>query len=172
MRDANSGDPTIDEIVRFLSEGLGRPLLACTVGVRRRTLAVWLRGSASPSHRSRDRLAGAFTVWNIVAEVEGPDTVRAWFMRAKDALYNYSPAEVIAEGRVDDVIAVARLRRATLRAPRSDAGHVARLRGHRVRPRRAARTEVPQGRSAASCCARYHPRMLGMSSKSGLSTCG
>lgn len=107
-RSLSRADPTIDEIVRFLSDGLGRPLLAHTVGVRRRTLASWLRGSSSPSPRSRERLTGAFTVWNIVAEVEAPDTVRAWFMGMKDALDDYSPAEVIAEGRIEEVAAVAR----------------------------------------------------------------
>ncbi|WP_072313378.1 hypothetical protein [Agrococcus sp. Marseille-P2731] len=101
-------EPTIDEIVRFLSDGLGRPLLALTVGVRRRTLASWLRKSFSPSPRSQVRLIGAFTVWNIVAEVEAPETVRAWFMGMKDALDDYSPAEVIAEGRIEEVAAVAR----------------------------------------------------------------
>lgn len=107
-RNLNRPDPTIDEIVRFLSEGLGRPLLARTVGVRHRTLAGWLRGSSSPSPRSRERLTGAFTVWKIVAEVEPPETVRAWLMGMKDALHDSSPAEVIAEGRIEEVAAVAR----------------------------------------------------------------
>jgi transcriptional regulator with XRE-family HTH domain len=99
---------SIDEVVRFLTDVLGRPLLARTVGVNRRTLASWLRGTSSPSARSRERLRGALAIWHIVAEIEAPEVVRAWFMGMKDALDDYSPAEVIAEGRIDEVAAVAR----------------------------------------------------------------
>ncbi|MCR8670110.1 hypothetical protein [Agrococcus sp. HG114] len=108
MGEVKPSDATLDEVVRFLSQGLGRPLLAQTIGVSRHTLASWLRRSSTPSPRSRERLTGALAVWNIVAEVEAPETVRAWFMGMKDALDDYSPAEVIAEGRIDDVAVVAR----------------------------------------------------------------
>lgn len=108
MERARPEDATLDEIVRFLSAGLGRPLLARTVGVSRRTVSSWLRRNSRPSPSSRERLTGALTVWKIVAEVEAPETVRAWFMGMKDALDAYSPAEAIVEGRIEDVAAVAR----------------------------------------------------------------
>ena len=101
-------DPTDEEAVRILSEMLGRALMARTIGVSRRTLASWLRGASTPSARSRERVIGALAIWKVIDEVESPEVVRAWFMGMKDALNDYSPAEVIAEGRIDDVAAVAR----------------------------------------------------------------
>lgn len=95
-------------IAGFLAGQMGRPLLALTVGVSRRTLASWLSGRVNPSPRSAEQLRVTLSIWQTVAAIEAPDVVRAWFMSMKDALEDYSPAEMIAAGRGADVAAVAR----------------------------------------------------------------
>jgi transcriptional regulator with XRE-family HTH domain len=97
------------EAALFLAEHLGRPLLARTVGVTRRTLANWLAGRADPSPRSLEQLHVTLAIWETVATIEAPEVVRAWFMTMQDALDDYSPTDMIAAGRAADVVAVARV---------------------------------------------------------------
>jgi hypothetical protein len=108
MAAAEVGQPNLQEAAAFLAEHMGRRLFTRTMGVHSSTVRRWLSGDSAPSRDAAERVLGTFAIWQTVAEVESPETVRAWFMGMKDALQDYSPCEVIAAGRIADVAAVAR----------------------------------------------------------------
>lgn len=105
---ARAGAVTATEAARVLSMRLGRKLLAITVSSDPSTVDRWARGEAQPQLRAERRLLAAHAVWTLVATVEAPATVRAWFMGMNPQLDDLSPAEAIAEDRGRDALAAAR----------------------------------------------------------------
>lgn len=108
MTAAEVGQPDLQATAAFLAHHMGRRLLTSAIGVHSSTVRRWLSGDSVPSRDAAERLLGTLAVWQTVAQVESPETVRAWFMGRKDARDDYAPYEVIAEGRIADVAAVAR----------------------------------------------------------------
>lgn len=99
---------TAQDAASFLAEHLGRQLLAIAVGAAPSSIDRWATGTSKPQPAAERRLLAAYAVWQVVAEVEAPATVRAWFMGMDPQLDDLSPAEAIADDRSRDAIAAAR----------------------------------------------------------------
>lgn len=101
-------DITCSEITAFLARHVGPQLLARTVGVDPGAVERWAHGTTQPSSDEEHWLRIALDAWSEAAQIEAPETVRAWWIGMKEALDDLSPAEAIAAGRGRDVLAVAR----------------------------------------------------------------
>lgn len=97
------------EMAAYLQEHLGRRLTAVLAGVSdSREVGRWAQGDHAPRHDSELALSGAYQVFRLLAEVESPHTVRAWFIGMNPQLDDESPIEAIAAGRRREVLAAAR----------------------------------------------------------------
>lgn len=99
---------TARQAAQFLADHLGRQLLAITVGSDPSTVDRWVKGRSVPQLAAERRLLAAHAIWQVVAAVEAPATVRAWFMGMNPQLDDLSPAEAVADGNARDALAAAR----------------------------------------------------------------
>lgn len=104
---ARGATVTAQEAARFLSEHLGRQLLAITIDADPSSVDRWVKG-ARPQLSAERRILAAYAVWQVVATVEAAATVRAWFMGMNPQLDDLSPAEAIAADNGRDALAAAR----------------------------------------------------------------
>lgn len=95
-------------IVSRLQETLGRDVVAVITGKQTRQVTRWVTGDAAPSVRDQQLLRDTYQVVELLAEVEGPEVTRMWFIGMNPQLDDQAPAEVIAAGNVRDVMAAAR----------------------------------------------------------------
>lgn len=68
----------------------------------------WISGEAKPPLNEQRLLRDTLQVIELLAEVDPDKVVRAWFIGMNPQLEDAAPAEVVAEGRVRDVMAAAR----------------------------------------------------------------
>ncbi|WP_166787712.1 hypothetical protein [Cryobacterium luteum] len=95
-------------IVARLQEVLGRDVVAIITGKTPRQVSRWVAGEAKPPLQEQRLLRDTFQVVELLAEVDPDEVVRAWFIGMNPQLEDAAPAELIAEGRVRDVMAAAR----------------------------------------------------------------
>lgn len=95
-------------IVARLQEVLGRDVVAIITGKTTRQVSRWASGDAKPPLEEQRLLRDTFQVVQLLAEVDPDEVVRAWFIGMNPQLDDAAPLEVIAEGRVRDVMAAAR----------------------------------------------------------------
>lgn len=95
-------------IVARLQEVLGRDVVAIITGKTPRQVSRWVTGAAKPPVQEQRLLRDTFQVVELLAEVDPDEVVRAWFIGMNPQLEDAAPAELIAEGRVRDVMAAAR----------------------------------------------------------------
>lgn len=95
-------------IVARLQEALGRDVVAVITGKNSRQVSRWVSGDAKPPMKEQQLLRDTFQVVQLLSEVDPDDVVRAWFIGMNPQLEDAAPAEVIASGRVRDVMAAAR----------------------------------------------------------------
>jgi len=95
-------------VVSRLQQMLGRDVVSLITDKQPRTVTRWSAGDASPTARDLQLLRDTLQVVELLAEVEGPEVTRAWFIGMNPQLNDASPAEEIAAGRVRDVMAAAR----------------------------------------------------------------
>lgn len=95
-------------IVARLQEALGRDVVAIITGKTARQVSRWVSGEAKPPLAEQRLLRDTFQVVELLAEVDTDEVVRAWFIGMNPQLEDAAPAEVIADGRVRDVMAAAR----------------------------------------------------------------
>ena len=95
-------------IVARLQEALGRDVVAIITGKTPRQVSRWVSGEAKPPVQEQRLLRDTFQVVELLAEVDPDEVVRAWFIGMNPQLEDAAPAELIAEGRVRDVMAAAR----------------------------------------------------------------
>lgn len=99
----------IQNIARFLEEALGRNLVAYICGVTdAKAVGRWAKGDRAPRRDAETRLRAAYQVFQLLQEEESSHTVRAWFIGMNPQLDDESPAAVLREGRLKDVIVAAR----------------------------------------------------------------
>lgn len=99
----------IESIARFLEEALGRNLVAYICGVSdSKAVGRWAKGERSPRRDAEERLRAAYQIFQLLQEEESPHTVRAWFIGLNPQLDDESPAAVLREGRLRDVVVAAR----------------------------------------------------------------
>lgn len=95
-------------VAKRLQEVLGRDVVAIITGKQPRTVSRWIAGEVAPAAREQKLLRDTFQVVELLAEVEGPEVTRAWFIGMNPQLNDAAPAEEIAAGNVRDVMAAAR----------------------------------------------------------------
>jgi hypothetical protein len=96
-------------VVLALIETLGKSLVAVIVGRDAKTVGRWGAGSNEPGEREEALLRNTLQIVELLTSVDSPSVARAWFMGMNPQLDDNSPAEVVAEGRIRDVMAAARL---------------------------------------------------------------
>jgi hypothetical protein len=95
-------------IVTRLQDVLGRDLVGIITGKTPRQVSRWASGEAKPPVHEQQLLRDTYQVVELLAEVDADEVVRAWFMGMNPQLEDEAPAELIAQGRVRDVMAAAR----------------------------------------------------------------
>jgi hypothetical protein len=100
---------SIHEVVRRLTAALGPTLVAALSGTTDRTLPLeWARHDGpEPEPEMQARLRHALVTWRTVAEVEGDDVARLWFIGANPWLGDESVVSALREDRFKDVDAAA-----------------------------------------------------------------
>lgn len=96
------------EIVKFLRENLGVTLTALLASVDSRTVARWVSAQVTPRQEAEKKLRAAYQIFHLLAQVETPATVRAWFMGMNEQLEDLSPVEAISLDRAREVLVAAR----------------------------------------------------------------
>ncbi|MEA9986074.1 hypothetical protein [Subtercola sp. RTI3] len=95
-------------IVSRLQEILGRDVVAIITGKQPRQVTRWATGDAAPTAHDQQLLRDTYQVVELLAEVEGPEVTRMWFIGMNPQLDDQAPAEAITAGNVRDVMAAAR----------------------------------------------------------------
>lgn len=103
-----STQTTIEDIVRFLSDTLGRALTAHIADVAPRTVTRWVDGRSSPRAEAELRLRVAYHVFLVLQKEDSPHTVRAWFIGLNPQLGDMAPAEALHQNKLKKTLAAAR----------------------------------------------------------------
>jgi hypothetical protein len=100
----------IGDAAKELGKLLTDRLLAYIVNVRDvKTLTRWESGQvAGVRIESERRLRTAYEIAALLGRVEGPATIRAWFIGIDPYLADASPADAIHDGRLQDALNAAR----------------------------------------------------------------
>ena len=97
---ARPADPTPGEaavVTRALLDVLGERLVAVIAGVDdAQTVREWAAGERLPSPTIQQRLESALAISRLLGELEGPETIRAWWIGMNPELGNQAPALVLA----------------------------------------------------------------------------
>ena len=102
----------IAQIAAYLQAVLGQRLTAVIAGVKdAKAVGQWARGKRAPSQEVQQRLRHAYQITAMLLEVEGVETVRAWFQGLNPDLDDAPPAFALAT-RPAAVLAAARAFRA------------------------------------------------------------
>jgi len=97
---------SFSDVVRGLSEALGKKLTAHLAGVKdTRAIDRWIAG-AEPYKGADERLRRAYAVALTLREGDHPRVVQAWFTGLNPELDDRSPVRLLAEGTEDDARAV------------------------------------------------------------------
>jgi transcriptional regulator with XRE-family HTH domain len=80
--------------------------VAQLLGTTPQTVSRWRRGRTSPHSGTLERLLRLDWVLDQLAAVYEPDEARLWLFRPHPDLDGRSPAQAIAEDRIDEVLAV------------------------------------------------------------------
>lgn len=92
------------ERVRRLNGGLGPTLVSALAGAAdSRHARAWAKGTSAPDTKAGQRIHAGYSVWRRVAEVEGEDVAREWFVGANPWLGGDSPVIALRSGRLDQV---------------------------------------------------------------------
>lgn len=106
---ARALDKGILDIIGALRVQLGQALLAIIVMKSPRTIKRWANQSVRVPQAIEQLLRDTYQVVELLTLAESPEVARAWFMGMNPQLDDQSPAEVLATGRVRDVMAAARV---------------------------------------------------------------
>ncbi len=94
------------DVVRELSETLGKKLTAYLAGVKdTRAIDRWIAG-VDPYKGAEDRLRLAYVVARTLSESDHARVVQAWFTGLNPELDDRAPIRLLAEGTDDDARAV------------------------------------------------------------------
>ncbi len=96
------------DIASELARVLGRQLLGIIVDKGARTIQRWIAGDNTPGTEDERKLRNAYQVYQVLSNVEGEHTIRAWFMGMNPQLEDEAPAEALAADRPREVMSAAR----------------------------------------------------------------
>jgi hypothetical protein len=97
------------DLVSSLKQNLGTQVVALIAGVDKKTVLRWIEDRADVMRdESEKRLRAAYQVFELLATVDAPPTIRAWFIGMNPQLEDDSPAEALAEGKLREVLSAAR----------------------------------------------------------------
>lgn len=87
-------------IVSRLQEILGRDVVAIITGKQSRQVSRCATGDAAPSARDQQLLRDTYQVVELLAEVEGPEVTRMWFIGMKSADQRNEPFQLSEVTRI------------------------------------------------------------------------
>jgi hypothetical protein len=97
-REAQSHEPSVPEMARYLQDLFGQKLTALMVGTGEpREIGRWARDEARPDRAIAGNLRNLFEVAQLLRAVESEQAVQAWFVGMNAELDERSPAEIISE---------------------------------------------------------------------------
>ncbi len=102
---------SIRDIARVLQDLLSRRVTAYIVGVKdAKTINRWANGEITVIRDSEveRRLRTAYEIATLLLAVDGPPTVKAWFVSLNPFLDDQTPAEAIRDGREREALLAAR----------------------------------------------------------------
>jgi hypothetical protein len=94
--------------VKSLVAALGNALVAVIVDRDAKTVSRWAAGRGPKGVDQQRRIMDTLQIVELLRTADSPSTVRAWFMGMNPELDDENPAELLASGRVRDVMAAAR----------------------------------------------------------------
>ncbi|MEO8907433.1 MAG: hypothetical protein ABI310_05080 [Microbacteriaceae bacterium] len=99
----------VREITRRLNAALGATLVGALAGSKDPKISYkWAQHDGpAPKSASVQRLQFAFTQWLAIAEVEGEQVARMWFIGSNPWLDQDTPVDAIREGRFKETAAAA-----------------------------------------------------------------
>lgn len=100
----------VHALVRRLNSHLGATLVATLANTRDRQAPLhWARpGGPTPDLDTLTRLRAAHRAWLLLADHDGDDAARAWFVGANPLLGDVAPVVALREGRNTQVMTAAR----------------------------------------------------------------
>lgn len=100
-----NGEPNYREITRRLIAALGPTLVAALAGSKDRKAPLeWAKFDGSqPDPEALPRLVCAYETWRKVAEAEGEQVARVWFIGCNPWLGDSTPVTAIREDRLKKV---------------------------------------------------------------------
>jgi len=100
---------SVQQIAYSLSDDLGPQLVALMLGVSDKTIHRWASGTTSPRLAEETKLRDLFALVQFMLKSDSRHVVRAWLIGMNQMFDDQSPANVIAQGRIADVFAAARI---------------------------------------------------------------
>jgi len=99
----------VPQISSYLNETIGPKLVAYMLGKSTQTVARWAAGTQRPPQPDvESSLRGIFQIVQTLIEVDSRHVARAWLIGMNPQLDDRSPAEVIADGDLRQVMTAAR----------------------------------------------------------------
>lgn len=99
-----SNEPDIRALITELNSKLGPTLVAALAGSKdHQASKQWEAGTASPTDREAERIRFALGIWHKIAEAEGDDVARLWFMGANPWLNDDPAVWAIHQDRFGEV---------------------------------------------------------------------
>lgn len=91
-----------------LKDSLGLKLAAYMLNVRMQTLGDWAAGKAKPTGKNAASLRHLAQTYQLLAQKDDAESVRAWFIGFNPMLSDTAPADVARDGRFRDVYIAAK----------------------------------------------------------------
>ena len=99
--------PVSIQTLRFLIEVLGSGVVAVITNHDVESVSRWAAAREPIGHHEERRLLEAVDVVDLLLASDSPSVVRAWFMGTNPLLDDRNPAELLAAGRIREVLAAA-----------------------------------------------------------------
>lgn len=98
----------LSDIVAFLNENIGANLTAYIAEKSPATVGRWARDEQSPTDRIERRLRETYRVYQHLTGDDSNHVARAWLMGLNPQLDDESPADVLREDRLREVLIAAK----------------------------------------------------------------
>lgn len=102
-----SVENSLQDIVGFLVDHLGKVLTSEIAGVSPQTVDRWRTGSQRPAISIERRMRETYAIFVKLSVKDASATIRAWFMGMNPQLDDVSPVEALRQDEFRDVAAAA-----------------------------------------------------------------
>jgi hypothetical protein len=100
-------ETTFADLVKTLTEALGRTLVSIIGAVDPKTVDRWI-GGQQPRAGAEARIRTAYQVYQLLLSRESDHTVRAWFIGLNPQLDDVSPTQALHDDQLREVVVAAK----------------------------------------------------------------